>query len=132
MARRYGVDTSVLVRLVAQEPQGDYERCVRRLTELTQEQDCEFFASNQVIGESYAALTHHYDVSAAEARDGLARVLQGGLVAPLNGRAVLDALAAPAEPGLFDRLIINDYEQYQLETVTLDHAMASLPGARRL
>ena len=132
MARRYGVDTSVLVRLVAQEPKSDYERCVRRLKELAQEQDCAFFASNQVIGEAYAALTHHYGISSAEARAGLALVLQGSLVAPLNGRAVLDALAAPPEPGLFDRLIINDYEQARLETLTLDHAMASLPGVRRL
>ena len=31
MAQRYGVDTSILVRLVARQPQADYERCLNRL-----------------------------------------------------------------------------------------------------
>ena len=37
MALQYGVDTSVLVRLVAREPQGDFEHCVRRLVALMEE-----------------------------------------------------------------------------------------------
>ena len=132
MALRYGVDTSILVRLVAREPQGDFERCVSWLGTLIDERGHEMFASNQAIGEAYAALMHHYGVASADARSGLLDALTSGLVAPLNGPAVLEALTAASDPGLFDRLIINDYYQADLETLTLDRQMASLPAARLL
>ena len=132
MALRYGVDTSILVRLVAKEPQSDFKRCVSRLVAMVEERGCELFASNQVIGEAYAALIHHYAISGADARAGLSGVLTSGLVAPLNGYAVLDALAARSGPGLFDRLIAIDYAGVGLETLTLDRRMSSLPEARLL
>ena len=130
MALRYGIDTSVLVRLVTREPQSDFEHCMSQLGALVEDQGCELLASNQAIGEAYAALMHHYDITNADARSFLVEVLTSGLVAPLNGQAVIDALEAPGEPGLFDRLIINDYTYMGLETLTLDRRMASLPGAR--
>ncbi len=132
MALRYGVDTSILVRLVAREPRAGFEQCVSRLGVLVDERGCEIVASNQTIGEAYAALMHHYDVAGADARGGLLDVLTSGLVAPLNGSAVLEALAAPSGPGLFDRLIANDYARAGLETLTLDQQMASLPATQLL
>ena len=163
MALRYGIDTSVLVRLVSREglnkrpqrivrpelvegqcsadavvqrfprsPQGDFERCLSGLRTLVEERKCEVFASNQVVGEAYASLTHHYGASETQARSGLSDVLSSGLVAPLNGRAVLEALDSSGEPGLFDRLIADDYARDGLETLTLDRRMASLPGVQRL
>ena len=132
MAPRYGVDTSILVRLVAREPRADFERCVSRLGVLVDERGCEVFASNQAIGEAYAALIHHYDISSTEARAGLADLLVSGLIAPLNGPAVVEALSAAGGPGLFDRLIADDYSQAGLETLTLDRQMASLPTTRLL
>ena len=125
--RRYGVDTSILVRLVARAPQADFERCLGRLSVLVDERGCEVLASNQAIGEAYAALIHHYDLSSADARAGLLDVLTCGLVAPLNGQTVVEALSA-AGPGLFDRLIADDYARVGLETLTLDRQMASLPA----
>ena len=59
-------------------------------------------------------------------------MLTSGLVAPLNGRTVLEALAASGGPGLFDRLITDDYSHAGLETLTLDQKMAALPGAERI
>ena len=53
MAPRYGVDTSVLVRLVTREPPGDFERCVSGLGALVEDVGCEIFASNQAIAEAY-------------------------------------------------------------------------------
>ena len=132
LAPRCGVDTSILVRLVAREPPADYERCLSELDALVNEQGYDIFASSQAIGEAYAALVHHYPIDSADARAGLLEVLTGGLVSPLNGQAVLDALSTAAGPGLFDRLIINDYAGTGMETLTLDRQMASLPGARRL
>lgn len=132
MALQYGVDTSVLVRLVAREPQGDFEHCVRRLVALMEERGCEIFASNQAIGEAYGALMHHYGIISADARTGIRDALTSGLVAPLNGPAVIEALSASGGPGLFDRLIADDYSRAGLETLTLDRKMAALSNVRRL
>ena len=124
-----GIDTSVLVRLVTGQPPDLFTLCVERLSALSAE-DAEIFASNQVIGEAYVALQHHYGVSKEDARAGLHTTLTSGLVAPLNGRAVLDALAASGGPGLFDRLIANDYARTGMDTLTLDRRMSSLPQTR--
>jgi predicted nucleic acid-binding protein len=132
MSARFGIDTSILVRLTTGDPEDGFESCVRRLTALVERDEGEIFASSQVIGEAYIALQHHYGVSKAEARAALASVLSSGLVAPLNGAAVFAALAADTGCGLLDRLIADDYRRAQLTTLTLDRRMAALPHARRL
>ena len=131
MANRYGVDTSVLVRLVTGQPPDGFAYCVETLTGLVQQGDI-VVASNQVIGESFVAAQHHYNQSTDEAREGLDRVLQSGLVAPLNGESVLQAMQARGGAGLFDRLIANGYAQEELTTLTLDRQMAVLPGSQLL
>ena len=124
-----GIDTSVLVRLVTGQPPELFTLCVERLSALCAA-DTEILASNQVIGEAYVTLQRHYGVSKEDARAELHTTLTSGLVAPLNGRAVLDALMASDSPGLFDRLIANDYTRAGLDTLTLDRRMASLPDVR--
>ncbi len=125
MIRRYGIDTSVLVRLITKDPEDEFDRCVGELRALIEGQGSEVFASNQVVGEAYVAVRHHYGVSAADARSTLTDALTSGLVAPLNGRSVIEALAAVGGPGLFDRLIADDYSRAGLETLTFDRRMAS-------
>ena len=132
MTQRFGIDTSVLVRLVTGDPEEDFKYCVGRLRALVEDQGCEVFASNQVIGEAYAAVRHHYGVSSAQASATLLDALRSGLVSPLNGRAVIEALAASGGPGLFDRLIADGYSRAGLDVLTLDRRMAALPNARRL
>ena len=124
-----GIDTSILVRLVTGQPPDLFTLCVDRLSALCGA-DVEILASNQVIGEAYVTLQRHYGVSKADARAQLRTTLTSGLVAPLNGRAVLDALAASGGPGLFDRLIANDYARAGMDTLTLDRQMASLRHVR--
>ena len=131
MTSRYGIDTSVLVRLATTQPADIYQHCVERLRELV-EAGSRVFASNQVIGEAYIAVQLHYSVSKDDARIALMRTLQSGLVTPLNGDPVLDALAATGGAGLFDRLIADDYQQADLEVLTLDRRMASLHNVRRI
>ena len=63
-----------------------------------------------------------------DARSTLLDLLTSGLVAPLNGRAVIEALSASGSPGLFDRLIADNCARAGLETLTLDRRMASLPS----
>ena len=129
--RSTGIDTSVLVRLVTGQPPDAYSYCVERLSALV-EAGVEIYASNQVIGEAFIAIQHHYGVSAEDAKTELRNVLRSGLVAALNGSAVLEMLTTRGGPGLFDRLIANDYSRSGLETLTLDRSMASLPGTRLL
>jgi len=58
------------------------------------DQGAEVFASNQVIGEAYVAVQHHYGLSNADARASSRDALRSGLVVPLNGRRVIAALEA--------------------------------------
>ncbi len=132
MTARFGIDTSILVRLATGDPESAFEDCVKRLATLVERDDAEVFASNQVIGEAYIALQHHYGVSKSEARSALASVLSSGLVAPMNGPGVFAALEAAKGCGLLDRLIADDYRRAELVTLTLDRRMAALPQARRL
>ena len=132
MTRRHiGIDTSVLVRLATGEPPDAHMRCVEQLGRLVAA-GAEIFASNQVIGEAYIAIQHHYGASKEDARAELRNTLLSGLVAPLNGQPILDILVSSGGPGLLDRLIADDYSRAEMETVTLDRRMASLPGARLL
>ena len=131
MTRRYGIDTSVLVRLLTGAPPDMFSHCESALRTLARS-GAEVLVSNQVIGEAYVTVQHHYGVSRTDARAGLLHVLRSDLVAPLNGQAVIAALEASGGPGLFDRLIADDYARVGLEVLTLDRKMATLPAARRL
>ncbi len=132
MTPRFGIDTSILVRLLTGDPKAGFEDSVRKLTLLIEQEDAETFVSNQVIGEAYIVLQHHYGVSRGDARTALTQVFSSGLVAPLNGNNVLKILETRTGCGLLDRLIADDYCRSGLVTLTLDRKMAVLPDARRL
>ena len=132
MTLYYGTDTSVLFRLLTGSPPEEYERCHRELTKMVEQENAEIFASNQVFGEAYIAVQHHYGVSKAVARSALTSVLTSGLVSPLNGQAILVVLSELGGPGLLDRLIAEDYSRAVSETLTPDRKMASLTAVRRL
>ena len=132
MTRRYGIDTSVLVRLITKLPEDQYQRCERELGRMVEDEGAELYASNQVIGEAYIAAQHHYGVSKDAARVALAGALTSGLVAPLNGLPALTAVQETGGAGLMDRLIAEDYSRTVSETLTLDRRMAALQGVRRL
>ena len=129
MTQRFGIDTSVLVRLASGVPQIQFQRTVDKLTLLVEKQGAQIVASNQVIGESYIALQHHYGVDKLDARAALAGVLQSGLVEALRGQSTLDALAATKGCGLMDRLIAAAYNERGFTTFTLDKKMAKLKNA---
>ena len=132
MTQRFGIDTSVLVRLLTREPAATFRRCVDVLASLANDQAAEIYASNQVIGEAYVAVQYHYGVSKADARAGLLNLLRSGLVAPLNGQDVMDALRASGGPGVMDRLIVDEYIRAGVDILTLDRKMATLPTVRKI
>jgi predicted nucleic acid-binding protein len=131
MHARYGIDTSILVRLLTGDPPAGFAATLRALTALV-DADAEIVVSNQVIGEAYVAVQHHYGVAKADARAALVSVLQSGLVAPQNGASVIVALQTPTGCGLVDRLIADDHRRAGLVTLTLDRRMAALPDVRRV
>ena len=131
MTQRLGIDTSVLVRLVTGDPPETFNHCVQELSKLVAQGD-EVFASNQVIGEAYIAIQHHYGIDKDSVRAELANALRSGLVAPLNGRAIVDLLESSGGAGVMDRLIVDDYSHRELPVLTLDQRMSSIRGARGL
>lgn len=130
---RYGIDTSILVRLLTGEPATDYEQTAQALERiLLDDPAAEIVASNMVIGEAYFVLQHHYQVSKEGARSALISVLTSGLVKPRQGPAVLKILAETRGPGLMDCLIVSDYSADDQITFTNDRQMQKLPGCRLL
>ena len=132
MTLRYGTDTSVLMRFLTGHPEDEYQRCRQGLGRMVEEDQAEIFASNQVIGEAYIALQHHYGISKPDARQSLTQVLTSGLIGPLNGQPVLIILSEQGGAGLLDRLIADDYSRQVYETLTLDRRMARFPQVGRL
>jgi predicted nucleic acid-binding protein len=132
MTRQYGLDTSVLLRLATGEPPTEFDATVRELTRLVEQDMASLVASSMVVGEAYIALQHHYEVSKPVAKAALKSVLTSGLVSPLGGQAVLDALSANRGCGLLDRLIALDYAAAGRSTLTRDRKMATLPQTRLL
>ena len=129
MTQRFGIDTSVLVRLATGVPQIQFQRTVDKLTVLVEKQGAQIVASNQVIGESYIALQHHYGADKLDARAALLGVLRSGLVEASRGQSTLDVLAATKGCGLMDRLIAAAYNEEGFSTLTLDKKMAKLKNA---
>jgi predicted nucleic acid-binding protein len=130
MTLRYGIDTSVMVRLATGVPPLQFERSVGKLTALVEKEGAQIVASNQVIGESYIALQHHYGVSKLDARAALTGVLNSGLIEAQSGKIALDALATVKGCGLLDRLMTADYDKAGFTTLTLDKKMSKLPNAK--
>jgi len=130
----YGVDTSILVRLLTGDPEPDCSQTVAALEALLErEPDTHICVSNMVIAEAYVVVQYHYGVTKAEARSALLEVLQSGLVEARGGRRVLGVIgAAEKGAGLVDRLIVDDYQEGGAVTLTHDKKMARLDGARSL
>ena len=132
MTPHYGIDTSILVRLLTGRPEDTYLACRSALQRMIEDRGVRIFVSNMVIGEAYVAVQHHYGVTKQDARDGLLKVLKSGMVSPLHGRSVLTAIASRSGAGLLDRLIAADYRRAELVTFTLDRRMSRLPATELL
>jgi len=131
--RHYGIDTSVLLRLVTRLPEPDFRRTKAALDKRAESEPfARFVVSNQVVGEAYLALQHHYGYSKADARHDLMIVLSQTGLEPLGGEATLEALQTTRGCGLVDRLIVLDYQENAAVTLTNDKRMAKLTGVQLL
>lgn len=129
----YGIDTSVYVRLLTGHPDADFKKTTQAIrTLLETEPSAEIVVSNQVIGEAYIALQHHYKVSKADARASMIQLFASGILNPLNGVAVIEVLKAKTGCGLLGRLNAQDYEQSNADVLTNDRKVSKLDNARLL
>ena len=90
------------------------------------------FASNQVIGEAYIALQHHYGVSKIDARAALSSVLHERAGGAAERRRRLARSRIRTGCGLLDRLIADEYRRAELGHADARSPMASRPAVRRL
>lgn len=126
----YGLDTSVFVRLLTGHPEADFEKTAQALKKLHERgSSTELVVSNQVIGEAYITLQHHYGISKEGARKAMLDLFASGNVSPLNGALALGALAESGGAGLIDRLIVEDYDRRGVMVLTNDKRMAKLASA---
>ena len=58
MSARYGIDTSILVRLVTGLPLAEFEQTLQTLSNMVEKEGAQLHASAMVIGEAYIALQH--------------------------------------------------------------------------
>ena len=125
----YGIDTSVFVRLLTGHPEPDFRKTALALKKLHEKTpSTELVVSNQVIGEAYITLQHHYSVAKEDARAAILQLFNTGSISPLNGQSVYEMLHARGRAGLMDRLIADDYQTRGVHGLTNDKRMARLPG----
>ena len=129
----YGLDTSVFIRLLTGHPESDFQKTVAALKRLhDMNPTTELVVSNQVIGEAYVTLQHHYEISKADARTAILQLFSNGSVAPLNGQSVINIFKKEGGAGLIDRLIAQEYTYRNARTLTNDKRMAKLESVELL
>ena len=124
-----GLDTSVVVRLIAGEP----ESLVRLATErirLAMGEGERVLVSNIVVAEAYFALQRHYRMSKADARTALLRLADSGDV-EMESEAV-EALRETSSAGLVDRMIQANYRGAAAVTLTFDRKFGRRAGVELL
>ena len=106
----YGLDTSVVLRLITGDPSELSARVITRIADLLRDGN-DFFMSDLVISETYYALQHFYGMEKEDAVYSIrgASDAQGFSISP-EARAALDTPDAwHANPGMVDRMIANEY-----------------------
>lgn len=125
-----GLDTSVVLRLLVGEPEPMAKAARHRLAEALGAGD-RAVISDLVLLEAYHALQFHYEIPRKRAREMIHAMFASGTVHPEHpesARAFLPASGA----GPADRLIHSSYALLGARTLTLDAALARLPGAERI
>ncbi len=127
----YGLDTSVVLRLLTGEPHDLALKTAKRVMQLIHAGDA-CVIGDLVATESYYALQYHYKMPKAEALTALATLGadEGIRFSEAAGRIFKTKGLARANPGFADRLIHAGYRQYGYGMLTCEHAAASLDGTK--
>lgn len=124
-----GLDTSVIVRLLVNEP----VEAARVAREFVAEASAEapLLVSDLAIAESYHVLKHFYGIDEPDARSALLQLVTDDRI-QASVEAVHALERAGREPGLVDRLLQGQYNRDGAQTVTFDRRMARLANTRLL
>lgn len=129
----YGLDTSVLVRLLTRDPLSEF-RAAAALVDEWREGTPRLAVSDLVLAEAYYALQYHYSMpkaAALEALEAIARHPAIAISAHARGILSLPGLAT-AKPGFVDRLIHGHAQAAGATLVTFEKSARTLPATRVL
>ena len=127
------LDTSVVMRLLTGQPEGQAVAARRYMAEV-EEAGAKVYVSNLVVMEAYFACQHHYGMAKEDVIEGLRKLLSVPtfMTHPeLQGLLAMEGLAR-AKLGLLDRLIHAEARTARLESVTFEKAAGRLGGVRLL
>lgn len=118
---RYGLDTSVILRVITGEPPALAEKVDAHIAEAVANGD-EFEVSELPASEAYYSLQHFYGRTKEEAIMGLRSLAaEEGIFFSPAARAALDTPDAwKASPGFVDRMIIAEYASKGYVTVSCE------------
>ena len=129
--RSFGLDTSVVLRLLVGEPEDQAQRAMQFVAAKVRER-VDLLVSDPVVCETYFALHAHYEVPKRETTDILLRMFDDGPVSPMPGSAVVRTLrevhSGSAKLGLVDRLIHATYHSIGADMVSFEKAARRLQG----
>ena len=130
-AAGFGLDTSVVLRLIAGDPPWLTETALRFLDKM-KASETPVVVADLVVAEAYYALSHHYSVPKPVALARLLAMFDSGLVHPETGSRVVEilklALSSSKKPGFVDRLIHAQYRKASRQLVTFEKATKRLVG----
>ena len=132
---RFGLDTSVVLRLITGEPETLAERAGTFIEEAVREQ-IPLVVSDLVVCETYFALHSFYEVPKREAIEALIAMFAEGPLTPADGPEILgvleQSLKGSQKPGFVDRLIHARYVAAGASLVSFEKAARKLSGTRVL
>ena len=130
---RWGLDTSVIVRLLSGDPPDQFEAARKTMASLRAAGEIPV-VDDLAIAEAYFALSYHYRIPKAEVLAALARLLESGDVTATGVAAEIlkTENLAVAKPGFVDRLIHASYQRRDTMLIIFEKGSGKLAGARVL
>lgn len=125
----FGLDTSVVLRLLTGQPQDLAAKALERYQDGIAAGD-DFSVSDLVAAESYYAIQHHYGKSKEEALDALRSFSSGdGILFSQNFEAAINTPNIhKASPGFVDRMLVSGYGENGQITLSCEKSFRRLPG----
>ena len=125
----FGLDTSVVLRLLTGQPQDLAAKALERYQDGIAAGD-DFSVSDLVAAESYYAIQHHYGKSKEETLDALRSFSSGdGISFSQNFEAAINTPNIhKASPGFVDRMLVSGYGENGQITLSCEKSYRRLPG----
>ena len=123
----FGLDTSVVLRLLTGQPQELAERALARYQEGIANGDS-FYVSDVVASETYYAIQHHYGKTKEEALSALKGFSEGeGISFSPNFTASINTPSIHrVNPGFVDRMLVSGYREQGQITLSCEKSFRRL------